>query len=80
MNGKVFEVLERLRNRLHDAPMPSEYLMDDAADTIASLTAENERLRAALAAMLAEAKINGRVSQATYRTSRTALQSSEDKS
>lgn len=34
---KVDEVIERLRNRPHDAPMESEYLMDEAADLLAAM-------------------------------------------
>ena len=35
------DIIARLRNRIHDSPIPAEHLMDDAADEI-------ERLRAAL--------------------------------
>ena len=28
------DVLEQLRDRIHDSPLPMEYLMDDAADEI----------------------------------------------
>jgi len=37
----VTDIIARLRNRIHDSPIPAEHLMDDAADEI-------ERLRAAL--------------------------------
>jgi hypothetical protein len=30
----MMDIVERLRNRVHDAPMPSEHLLDEAADLI----------------------------------------------
>ncbi len=35
------DLVDRLRNRIHDAPMPTEHMLDEAADEI-------ERLRKAL--------------------------------
>lgn len=35
------DIVNRLRNRIHDAPMPTERMLDEAADEI-------ERLRTAL--------------------------------
>ncbi len=31
------DIVERIRNRIHDAPMPTEHLLDDAADEIERL-------------------------------------------
>ena len=31
------DILDRIRNRVHDAPMTAEYLLDDAGDAIADL-------------------------------------------
>lgn len=42
------DIVERIRNRLNDAPMPTERLLDEAADEI-------ERLRAARASAFEEA-------------------------
>jgi len=42
------ELIAQARNRPHDAPMPTEHLIDTLADRIEALTAENERLREAL--------------------------------
>ncbi len=33
----MMDLVERIRNRPHDAPMPTEYLLDDAADHIETL-------------------------------------------
>lgn len=37
--GAVSDIIERLRNRIHDSPMPAELLMDEAADEIERLSA-----------------------------------------
>lgn len=42
------DVVERIRNRINDAPMPTEHLLDEAADTITGLRAEVARMREAL--------------------------------
>lgn len=31
------DIVDRLRNRIHDAPMPTEHLLDEAADEIEDL-------------------------------------------
>lgn len=31
------DIVERIRNRIHDAPMPTEHLLDEAADYIEQL-------------------------------------------
>jgi hypothetical protein len=41
MTERKTSIVERIRSRVHDAPMPTEWLLDDAADEI-------ERLRRAL--------------------------------
>lgn len=38
-------ISERIRARQHDAPIPTEYLLDDAADTIDALVAALEAMR-----------------------------------
>jgi hypothetical protein len=43
--GEKEDIVERIRNRLNDAPLPTEYLLDEAADEI-------ERLRADLGTAL----------------------------
>jgi hypothetical protein len=63
---KVDEVIERLRNRPHDAPMESEYLMDDAADLLSSM-------KAALEGLLSE-----RCGPEDYRRARNALNGETD--
>jgi len=35
----VGDIVDRIRNRLNDAPMPTERLLDEAADRIAELEA-----------------------------------------
>lgn len=42
------DLVERARNRIYDAPIPTEYLIDDMADEIARLRAEVGALREAL--------------------------------
>jgi hypothetical protein len=44
----LWDLVDRIRARPNDAPLPTEYLLDDAADTIASLLEERERLKEAL--------------------------------
>jgi hypothetical protein len=46
------ELIAQARNRPHDAPMPTEHLMDTLADRIEALTAEVERLREGLNAII----------------------------
>jgi len=41
----VTNIIDRIINRIHDAPMPTEHLLDDTAETIA-------RLRSALLGMV----------------------------
>ena len=36
---KMSDLVERLRNRIHDAPMPTEHMLDEAADRIEALEA-----------------------------------------
>lgn len=36
MDEKVAELVERLRNRPNDAPLPTEYMLDEAADLLQS--------------------------------------------
>lgn len=40
------DIVERLENRVHDAPMPSEHLMDESAAEIRHLRAELAEARA----------------------------------
>ncbi len=37
-------IVEKIRNRIHDAPLETERLLDDAAEEIERLEAELERL------------------------------------
>lgn len=39
------DIVERIRNRINDAPMPTEHLLDEAEDTITALRAEVEALK-----------------------------------
>lgn len=34
------DLVERIRSRIHDAPLPTEYLLDEAADVIEHLSGE----------------------------------------
>lgn len=36
------DIIDRIRNRIHDAPMPTEHLLDEAADEIERLRAERD--------------------------------------
>jgi hypothetical protein len=38
-NPDPFTLVSRLRNRIHDAPMPTEHMLDEAADRIEELEA-----------------------------------------
>jgi hypothetical protein len=42
------DIVERIRNRMHDAPMPTEHLLDEAADMIERLSAAVNIARSAL--------------------------------
>lgn len=42
------DIVERIRDRPNDAPMPTEHLLDEAADTIEELRKEIARLDFAL--------------------------------
>lgn len=39
------DIVERIRNRINDAPMPTEHLLDEAADTLTALRTEVAQLR-----------------------------------
>jgi hypothetical protein len=42
--GEGSPLVERIRNRPNDAPLPTEYLLDEAADTIQRLEAALEKI------------------------------------
>ena len=44
------DIVERIEGRIHDAPMPTEHLLDECAEEI-------KRLRAALENAIAHAKV-----------------------
>ena len=45
-------LVARIQNRPNDAPMPTEHLLDEAANALLALKAENDGLRAVLTKML----------------------------
>ena len=42
------DLVQRIRDRPNDAPMPTEHLLEDAAEGLERLIAENESLRSQL--------------------------------
>lgn len=42
---EIAGLVGRIESRQHDAPMPTEHLLDEAKDALTTLSAENEALR-----------------------------------